>query len=148
MSDQSLIFFQNSFEWPLLFYAGLVLIVVAGMIVLSHFLGERHKARYKHEIYESGIATTGDARLRFSSQYYIVAMFFVIFDIEAAFLIAWAISFDLTGWLGFTGGIIFIGILGAVLVYEWRIGALDYGPKGRQLILIKQMKEERIRNEQ
>lgn len=125
---------QNSPDWPLLIYAGLVLVVVAGMIILSYFLGERHEAKYKHEIYESGIAVTGDARLRFSSQYYIVAMFFVIFDLEAAFLIAWAVSFDLTGWLGYAGGLVFIGILVAVLVYEWRIGALDYGPSGKQLI--------------
>lgn len=125
---------QASPDWPLLIYAGLVLLVVAGMIGLSYILGERHTAKHKHDIYESGIEVTGDARLRFSSQYYIVAMFFVIFDLEAAFLIAWAVSFELTGWLGYTGAVIFIGILVAVLVYEWRIGALDYGPSGKKLI--------------
>lgn len=112
--------------------------MVTVMIGLSYILGERHTAKHMQDVYESGIEATGDARLRFSSQYYIVAMFFVIFDLEAAFLVAWAVSFQHTGWLGYTGGVIFIGILAAVLVYEWRIGALDYGPNGKKLIKASQ----------
>lgn len=135
--DYILLFDQPGTEtWSLIIYAILVVLLVAGMLILSWILGTKHEARHTHEPYESGIKVTGDARLRFPSQYYIVAMFFVIFDLEVVFLVAWAISFDLTGWLGYTGAMVFIGILVAVLIYEWRIGALDYGLKGKELIKV------------
>lgn len=126
---------QELFElWPLLVYAALVLLIVGGMLTLSYFLGERHKETQTDTIYESGIKTTGDARIRFPVHFYIVAMFFVIFDLEAAFIISWAISFRQTGWGGYTGVFIFIAVLLVVLLYEWRIGALDFGPKGKKIL--------------
>ena len=126
---------QHSFElWPLLVYAALVLLIVGGMIVLSYFLGQRHNEKQTDTIYESGIKTTGDARIRFPVHFYIVAMFFVIFDLEAVFLISWAISFRETGWGGYIGALIFIALLLIVLLYEWRIGALDFGPNGKKIL--------------
>lgn len=126
---------QTSFElWPLLVYAALVILIVGGMIGLSYFLGQRHKETQTDTIFESGIKTTGDARIRFPVHFYIVAMFFVIFDLEAAFIISWAIAFRETGWPGYIGVLIFIIILFVVLLYEWRIGALDFGPKGKKLV--------------
>jgi len=126
---------QQSFGlWPLLVYAVLVLLVVGGMIILSYFLGQKHKEPQTDTIFESGVKATGDARIRFPVQFYIVAMFFVIFDLEAAFIIAWAIAFRDTGWEGYIGVLIFIIILLVVLIYEWRIGALDFGPKGKQIL--------------
>jgi len=104
------------------------------MIVLSYFLGERHNEKQTDTIYESGIKTTGDARLRFPVHFYIVAMFFVIFDLEAAFIISWAIAFRDTGWGGYIGASIFIAVLLIVLLYEWRIGALDFGPQGKKIL--------------
>jgi NADH-quinone oxidoreductase subunit A len=129
--------YTSQFElWPLLVYAGLVLLTVGGMIALSYFLGQRHKEKQTDTIYESGIKSTGDARVRFPVHFYIVAMFFVIFDLETAFIISWAISFRELGWGGYIAAAIFIGVLLVVLLYELRIGALDFGPKGKELLKV------------
>lgn len=126
---------QQSFEiWPLLVYAALVLLIVGGMLAFSYLIGQRHNETQTDTIYESGIKTTGDARIRFPVHFYIVAMFFVIFDLEAAFIISWAIAFRDVGWGGYLGVLIFIVILLVVLLYEWRIGALDFGPKGKKIL--------------
>lgn len=117
--------------WPLVVYFGAVMVVVAGMIGLSHVLGERHWDRATGEPYESGIVSTGSARLRLSARFYLVALFFVIFDLEAVFLFAWAIAFRELGWVGYGEILVFVGILIAALVYLWRLGALDWGPTGR-----------------
>jgi NADH-quinone oxidoreductase subunit A len=112
--------------WPLVVYLAAVLALVAVMIGLSHVLGQRHRDRATGEPYESGIVSTGSAQLRFSAKFYLVAILFVIFDLEAVFLIAWAIAFRELGWFGYAGAVVFIGILAAGLVYEWRVGALDW----------------------
>jgi NADH-quinone oxidoreductase subunit A len=126
---------QQTFEiWPLLVYAGVVLLIVGGMLGLSYIVGERHKEKQTDTIYESGIKATGDARMRYPVHFYIVAMFFVIFDLEAAFIISWAIAFRQVGWGGYIGVLIFIMILLVVLLYEWKIGALDFGPKGKKIL--------------
>ena len=78
------------------------------------------------EPYESGIVSTGSARLRLSANFYLVAMLFVIFDVEAVFIIAWALVVRDVGWSGYIGIALFIGILGLALLYEWRQGALDW----------------------
>jgi NADH-quinone oxidoreductase subunit A len=97
------------------------------MLVLSYLLGQRHKERATGEPYESGIVSTGSARLRFSIKFYLVAMLFVIFDLEVAFIIAWAIAFRELGWTGYLGVLFFIGVILAALIYEWRLGVLDWG---------------------
>ena len=104
------------------------------MIFISYFLGQKHREKATGEVFESGIEITGEARLRFPVHFYIIAMFFVIFDLEAVFIISWAVAFKEVGWMGYWGIVTFIGILLAVLVYEWRIGALDFGPKGNEII--------------
>lgn len=113
--------------WPLAVYALAVLLLVGAMVGLSYVLGERHHDRATGEPYESGILTTGSARLRLKVNYYLVAMFFVIFDLEAAFIYAWAVAFRQLGWAGLAEITIFIGFLLAGLVYLWRVGALDWG---------------------
>lgn len=118
--------------WPIVAYFGAVVFVVAAQIVLSYFLGGRHNDRATGDPYESGIISEGSARLRFSATFYLVAMFFVIFDLEAVYIIAWSISFRELGWAGYTKMLVFIGILGASLVYLWRIGALEAGPPKRK----------------
>jgi NADH-quinone oxidoreductase subunit A len=117
-----------------LIYAVAAIGVVAFMIGFSHILGERHQARFRNEPFESGMPITGDARIRFSSHFYMVAMFFVIFDLDAAYIITYAIAFKELGWAGYIGISVFIGILVAVLIYEWKIGALDFGPDGKKII--------------
>lgn len=120
--------------WPFLIYASAVLLVVGIMLGLSHILGERHKEKLTDEPFESGIPPTGNARLRFSSHFYLIAIFFVIFDLDAVFILTWAISFRELGLAGYIGILVFIGILIAVLVYEIGIKALDFGPKGKTIL--------------
>jgi NADH-quinone oxidoreductase subunit A len=110
-------------------YFALVIVMVTGILVLSFLLGQRHREGATDKPYESGIVSTGSARLRFSAQFYLIAMLFVIFDLEAAFIFAWAIAFREAGWLGYAGVLVFIGVLVAALIYEWRLGALDWGKR-------------------
>ena len=118
--------------WPLAVYFAVVILLVAGMLALSYLLGQRHQARATGEPYESGIVSTGSARLRFSAQFYLIAMLFVIFDLEAVFIFAWAIAFREAGWAGYAGVVAFIGVLVAALIYVWRQGAFDWGSKGKK----------------
>jgi NADH-quinone oxidoreductase subunit A len=101
--------------------------LVVCMVTLSYFLGQRHRENQTDEPYESGIASTGTARVRFDIKFYLIAMFFVIFDLEAVFIFAWAVSLRETGWAGFAEMAIFIGILTAALIYIWKLGALEWG---------------------
>ena len=123
--------------WPFLIYAAVVLLLVGIMISLSWILGEQHKEKLTGEPYESGIPPTGNARLRFSSHFYLIAIFFVIFDLDAVFILAWAISFRELGLAGYIGILVFIGILLVVLVYEIGIKALDFGPQGKKILKYK-----------
>ena len=125
---------QNITFWPLIAFAIVVILLIVIMIGLSFLLGERHKEKTTDEPYESGIPPTGDARLRFSSGFYIIAMFFVIFDLDAAFIMLWAISFRELGIAGYVGILIFIGLLIVLLIYELGIGALDFGPNGKKIL--------------
>jgi NADH-quinone oxidoreductase subunit A len=125
--------------WPLALYFALVLVVVGGMLGISYLLGQRHHDRATGEPYESGIPATGSARIRFDVNFYLNAMFFVVFDLEAMFIFSWAIAFRQVGWAGFVEVLIFILVLVAALAYLWRLGALDWGsrryrrrPDGRQ----------------
>lgn len=120
--------------WPILVYGAFVFVLLSSILVLSFFLGQRHKARAMGHPYESGVLETGSARLRFSAQFYLVAMLFVIFDIEAIFIVLWALAFQELDWPGLVSICIFIGILLAVLIYEWSIGALDFGPNGKKIL--------------
>ncbi|MCC5806926.1 MAG: NADH-quinone oxidoreductase subunit A [Opitutales bacterium] len=112
--------------WPFVVYTGVVLAVAAGMLFLSHFLGERHRERCTAEPYESGVPPTGSGRTRFSIKFFLIAILFVIFDLELAFIFAWATAVLELGWSGFTGALVFILILAVGLVYEWRMGSLDW----------------------
>jgi len=111
---------------PLVFYGFLALFTVASIMVLSYLLGLRHTDKAKGEPYESGVATTGSARVRFDVKYYLVAMFFVVFDLEAAFIYVWAISVRETGWAGYIEILVFTAVLFAALVYLWKLGALEW----------------------
>ena len=109
-------------------YFGALLALVALMVGLSYALGPRHSTPATVQPFESGIVTVGDARLRFPVQFYLIAMFFVIFDLESVFIYAWAVAARESGWAGYVEILVFIGILLAALVYLWRIGALDWTP--------------------
>ena len=123
---------QSTDVWPLVAYFLLAIALMAGALILSHVMGERHKAGAADEPFEAGIVTVGFARLRLSAKFYLIAMFFVIFDVEAVFLFAWAVAFRELGWGGYIEVAVFISVLVAALAYLWRLGALDWGSSGHR----------------
>lgn len=125
---------SNHQLWPLLLYAGIVFFLLVAILFLSYILGQHHHDPATSKPYEGGIEQTGSARLRFSAQFYLVAMLFVIFDVEAVFIILWALGFYELGWFGYAGVAIFIGQLVVVLIYEWGIGALDLGINAKKIL--------------
>jgi|ERR1700722_1574923 NADH-quinone oxidoreductase subunit A len=112
--------------WPLLTYFALVVVLVAAVLFVSYLLGQRHSEPATGDPYEGGIVSEGSARVRFSVRYYLVAMFFVIFDVEAVFVFAWAGAVRELGWTGYCVVLLFVGVLAASLIYLWRVGALDW----------------------
>ena len=120
--------------WPLAVYLVIVLALVVAMLGLSFVLGQRHHERATDSPYESGILSQGSARVRLSAKFYLVAMFFVIFDLEAVFLFAWAVSVRETGWTGYAEAAVFIAVLLATLVYLSRVGALDWRQGSRRTV--------------
>ena len=117
--------------WPLAAYVFAVVAIVAGMVALSSVLGQRHRERATGEPYESGVAATGTTQVRLSVKFYLVAVFVLIFDLEAAFLYAWAVAVRESGWAGYAEVLVFTGVLAAALAYLWRLGALDWGKRTR-----------------
>jgi NADH-quinone oxidoreductase subunit A len=117
--------------WPFLLFMGLILLVVVGLMGLSYVLGGRHAARWKSEPYESGIAPTKIPPGGISIEFYRIAVFFVIFDVEAVFLFAWAVTLRESGWRGFAEMAVFVGLLVAALAYLWRSGSLDWRRRSR-----------------
>jgi NADH-quinone oxidoreductase subunit A len=113
--------------WTFGVYFLLVLALVVGMLLVSYVLGQRHEEPATGSPYESGIVSTGSAHVRLSAKFYLVAMFFVIFDLEAVFIFAWAVAGRALGWTGYAEVLIFSGVLIAALIYLWRLGALDWG---------------------
>ncbi len=115
--------------WPFVVFFFVVLLVPAGMIALSHVLGQRHSEHATGSPYEAGIVSEGSAEVRFSIKFYLIAMFFVVFDLEAVFIVSWAVAAREVGWAGYLEILFFTVILVATLAYLWKLGALDWGPK-------------------
>lgn len=115
--------------WPVLAYGGMVLLLLAGMIALSYVLGERHHAPSRNQPYESGIKPTGSARSRYGLRYYLVALFFLLFDVEAAIIFAWAVAAKQLGWVGYWLAALFVVTLVIGLLYVWKLGGLDWSGK-------------------
>lgn len=118
--------------WPLVAYFALVLVLVTSTLVVSYLLGPRHSEPATREPYEGGIVSEGSSRVRFSVRYYMVAMFFVVFDLEAVFLFAWAGAARVLGWVGYYEVLLFVGVLGSALAYLWKVGALDWARQPRR----------------
>ncbi|MGP1939281.1 MAG: NADH-quinone oxidoreductase subunit A [Arsenophonus sp. ET-DL9-MAG3] len=135
-------------NWAFAIYFISIFVLCFLMLLGSYYLGGRSSSREKNIPYESGINSFGNARLRVSVKFYLVAMFFVIFDIEALFLYAWAVSVKENGWLGFIEASIFIFILLVGLFYLIRIGALNWAPTKLSLYhdIVKQNKVIKINN--
>jgi NADH-quinone oxidoreductase subunit A len=118
---------------PLLVYFGAIFAITAVMLGGAYLLGQRHRAPSVEEPFESGIVPTGDVHIRFSVQFYLIAIFFVIFDMETVFLFAWAITAKQAGWAGFIEALFFIAILVATLIYLNAIGALDWRTRRQRI---------------
>ena len=120
-------------------WLGVVIMVVLGvgfagvMIGLSVLLGPKNPTPEKLAPYECGMPAVGDARERHSVKFYLVAMIFLLFDIEIAFLYPWAVSLRALGWAGFIQILTFFLILTVGYVYVWRKGVLDWGPALRRV---------------
>ena len=113
-------------------WLGVVIMIVLGvgfaavMIGLSVLLGPKNPTPEKLAPYECGMPAVGDARERMSVKFYLVAMIFLLFDIEVAFLYPWAMALRDLGWGGFVQVVLFIALLLSGYVYVWRKGALDW----------------------
>jgi NADH-quinone oxidoreductase subunit A len=110
----------------------IVIGLIVALLVVSALLGQKRKDHATHDVYESGVFGVGSAQFRISVPFYLTAILFIIFDLEAAFLFAWAISIREAGWLGFIEVSIFIFILVAGLLYLWRSGALEWRTRRQQ----------------
>jgi len=112
---------------PVLFLLFLGLTVGAVMLILSHWLGPKTSRQPLHDSpYESGLVPTGDARQRINVKFYIVAMLFILFDVEIVFLFPWAVLFDELGGFGLFAAFTFLIILRFGPAYEWNKGALEW----------------------
>jgi NADH-quinone oxidoreductase subunit A len=111
-------------------YAGIVVALIAMLLFLAWYLGQKTPGDVKEQPYESGVLPTGIARLHEPVPFYLVAIFFIVFDVEAIFIVSWAVAYDLLGWAGFLQISFFIVILFLGLIYLWRKGGLDWGPSG------------------
>ncbi|MBK1644471.1 NADH-quinone oxidoreductase subunit A [Thiocapsa imhoffii] len=111
---------------PILIFIIVGILVGVGPLALGYFLGPRRPDAEKDSPYECGFAAFENARLKFDVRYYLVAILFIIFDLEIAFLFPWAVVLDELGLYGFWAMVIFLGILVVGFVYEWKKGALEW----------------------
>ena len=118
--------------WPFFVYNILAFVAVAGIIVGSYLLGERHRGQGRDIPYESGITPTGSARIRYGVHFYPVGIFFILFDVEAIFIYAWAVAAQPLGWAGYLEMLLFVVVLFLGLVYVWKQGGLDWSPSRRR----------------
>jgi NADH-quinone oxidoreductase subunit A len=111
---------------PLVIYAVIVVGVVGLLITLSNLLGPQKPYKSKLLPYESGIVPVDPARKRYSVRFYLTAMLFIIFDVEAVFFYPWAVVLHQLRWYGVIEMLVFIGILLVALVHIWRKGGLEW----------------------
>ena len=127
-------YFQNYLV--ILLMLGVVVLLAGGMIALSYLLGQHRPSRVKLSPYECGMVPTGDARQRFSVKFYLVALVFILFDVEIVFLYPWAVIFHELRMFGFLEMLLFLLLVGAGFAYLWKMGVLDWtgsdasGPAG------------------
>ncbi len=119
----------NTSLWPFVVYFVAVLLLVATMMGLSYVLGQHRANKATNMPFESGVLSVGSPQIHMSVEFYLVAIFFVIFDLETVFIFAWAVAFFELGWTGFAAVALFILILAVALIYELSTGALDWGIK-------------------
>lgn len=111
---------------PILILLGVSVANAVGMVVLSHLVSPFRPTSVKLAPYESGMTPLGDTRERFSVKFYMVAILFIVFDLETIFLLSWGVVMRSLGWEGFVAAMIFIVVLTVGMIYEWKKGALEW----------------------
>lgn len=111
---------------PILMFLGLAIAIATIAVVASMLVGRQKPDPEKNSAYECGFEPFDDARGRFDVRFYLVAILFIIFDLEVAFLFPWAVSLGGIGLIGFWSMVIFLGILTVGFIYEWKKGALEW----------------------
>ena len=111
---------------PLIIFIGISLLIGVALLVAPFLVAYRNPDTEKLSAYECGFNTFDDARMKFDVRFYLVAILFIIFDLEVAFLFPWAITFGGLGWFGFWSMMIFLAVLTIGFVYEWKKGALEW----------------------
>ncbi|VUZ26838.1 NAD(P)H-quinone oxidoreductase subunit 3 [uncultured Comamonas sp.] len=111
---------------PVLIFILVGSLVGIGPLVLGYILGPNRPDAAKNSAYECGFEAFEDARMKFDVRYYLVAILFILFDLELAFLMPWAVALDDVGVTGFVAVLIFLAVLVVGFVYEWKKGALDW----------------------
>ena len=119
---------MSAFNWSAVAFILAAIGLVVFMLVVPRLLGGRSQGLQKEEIFEAGVVGSGNARIRLSAKFYVVAIFFVIFDLEALYLYAYSVSVREAGWLGFAAAATFITILIIGLIYELSLGAMNWAP--------------------
>lgn len=117
--------------WAVVIYMLLAAVTIASMVVIPQLVGQRHHERTTAERYESGLPEAGELPQRFSIEFFLLAILFVVFDLESVFIFAWAVAARPLGWTGYIEIVVFVVLLVAALAYLWRTGALDWGTAAR-----------------
>ena len=113
---------------PLVIYTAITLVLIGVLLLAARWLGSGSTNRVKQLPYESGVTPTGSARLAYPVPFYLVAIFFIVFDVEAAFIFTWAVDWDQLGLPGLVHITFFILVLLMGLVWLWLKGGLEWGP--------------------
>ena len=111
---------------PIIIFMGISLIIGLALLVAPFLIAPSDPDPEKLKAYECGFDAFEDARMKFDVKYYLVAILFIIFDLEVAFLFPWAVSLGDVGLFGFWSMIVFLGVLTVGFIYEWRKGALEW----------------------
>ena len=111
---------------PVLIFMGVALAIGLALLISPFLIAHRAPNDEKLSAYECGFNAFDDARMKFDVRFYLVAILFIIFDLEVAFLFPWAVSFGTLGWFGFWSMMVFLGVLTIGFIYEWKKGALEW----------------------
>lgn len=111
---------------PLVIFVGVAGLIGIALLVSPFIVAYKNPDPEKLSAYECGFNAFDDARMKFDIRFYLVAILFIIFDLEVAFLFPWAVSFGDLGWFGFWSMIAFLGVLTIGFIYEWKKGALEW----------------------
>ncbi len=112
--------------FPILVFMGLALVLSFVFMAASNIVSEQKPDSEKLSAYECGFEAFDDARTRFDVRFYLVAILFIIFDLEVAFLFPWAVTLERLGVFGFWSMMVFLGVLTVGFLYEWKKGALEW----------------------